>query len=353
MLAASCFAADYSSVEQWNGRRAELQRQILESAGLWPVPDRSGVPTERRYGRVERPGFAVEKLTLETIPGYVVAGNLYTPRGVAANGAAVLVPHGHWDGGRVEDQQVYSVPALAANLAAQGYVVFTWDMVGWNDTRQTPHDFGKDKAGRDAKFGPLGLQLWNSLRIFDWASRLPGVDPKRIAVTGASGGATQTFLLTAVEDRVAVSIPVDMISASFQGGCVCENAEGLRNGTSNVEFAAIAAPRPMLVVSTSQDWTRDVPKIEYPAIRRIYELYGKGENVANAHFHSPHGYDRPTREAAYAFLSRHLLNKPVDRMLETIMPGLTKTDLLIGDALDRTKLATYDQVLERWRAMKR
>ena len=54
---------------------------------------------------------------------------------------AVLVPHGHWKNGRVENKPEYSVPALAMNLARQGYVVLTYDMIGYNDTTQLPHDF--------------------------------------------------------------------------------------------------------------------------------------------------------------------------------------------------------------------
>ena len=74
---------------------------------------------------------------------------------------------------------------------------------------------------------------------------LPEVDGQRLAVTGASGGGTQTFLLAAVDDRVHAAAPVNMVSFIMQGGCPCENAPGLRVGTSNVEIAAMMAPRPM------------------------------------------------------------------------------------------------------------
>ena len=90
-------------------------------------------------------------------------------------------------------------------------------MVGYTDTTQTPHVFGGPREELWS-FGPLGLQLWNSIRVIDFLQSLPDVDPDRIAATGASGGGTQTFLLTAVDDRVKVSAPVNMISAIMQGG---------------------------------------------------------------------------------------------------------------------------------------
>src|SRR5437762_8342277 len=94
-----------------------------------------------------------------------------------------------------------SGPALGINLARQGYVAFAYDMVGYNDTVQTPHSFGTP-VQQLWSFGPLGLQLWNSIRALDFLESLDDVDASKLGATGASGGATQLFLLAAVDDRV-------------------------------------------------------------------------------------------------------------------------------------------------------
>jgi dienelactone hydrolase len=191
-------------------------------------------------------------------------------------------------------------------MAREGYVVFAYDMVGYNDTVQTPHEFGA-KREQLWSFSPLALQLWNSIRALDFLLFLPGVDPERVGITGASGGGTQTMLLTAVDNRIRFSAPVNMVSAIMQGGCVCENAPFLRRGTNNVEIAAMAAPRPMILISGPQDWTKNVAQEEYPAIRKLYELYGKPKNVANAVVDAPHNYNRESREHVYRFLGQHVL----------------------------------------------
>ncbi|MGB9606327.1 MAG: acetylxylan esterase, partial [Bryobacteraceae bacterium] len=158
-------------------------------------------------------------------------------------------------------------------------------------------------------FSPLGLQLWNSIRVVDFLQSLPDVDPERIGATGASGGGTQTFLLMAVDDRIKFAAPVNMVSAIMQGGCVCENAPNLRLGAFNVEFAAMMAPRPLLLVSATGDWTRNTPQEEFPAVRSIYALYGKPENVENVHVDAPHNYNQASREAVYRFFGRHVLGE--------------------------------------------
>jgi hypothetical protein len=133
------------------------------------------------------------------------------------------------------------------------------------------------------------------------------VNRNQIGATGASGGATQTFLLAAVDDRVHFSAPANMISAIMQGGAQCENAPNLRVDTFNVEIGAMMAPRPMLMVSATGDWTRNTPTLEYPAIRAIYALYDKAANVENLHLDAPHNYNQPNREAMYAFFGKHVL----------------------------------------------
>lgn len=294
----------YRGLDEWRDRQLHLRRQILSAAGLLPLPPRTPL-SAMVFDRIDCGDYTIEKVLLQTLPGYYLGGNLYRPGRRSGRFPAVLSPHGHWSRGRIENIKNYSVPALGVNLARQGYVVFAYDMVGYNDTRQTPHNFGGWREQLYA-FTPMGLQLWNSIRAVDFLQSLPDVDPDRIGATGASGGGTQTFLLAAVDARVRVAAPVNMISSIMQGGDPCEDAPALRFDTSNPELAATVAPRPMLIVSSTGDWTRLTPKREFPAIRGIYRLFEKPDLVFNAHFQAPHNYNRASREVVYAFFARFL-----------------------------------------------
>jgi len=302
-------ARTYHTLAEWQARRAHLRKQILSAAGLLPMPPKTPLHPQI-FGRIENQTYSIEKVLLETLPGYYLGGNLYRPLQAAPAGGfpGIVSPHGHWDYGRLEHSAVASVPARCINLARQGYVVFCYDMVGYNDTIQTPHDFG-GPVEQLWDFSPLALQLWNAIRAVDFLESLPGVDAARIGATGASGGATQTFLLAAVDDRIKFSAPVNMISAIMQGGGLCENAPNLRLDTFNVEIAAMMAPRPMIMVSATGDWTRNNLTEEFPTVRAIYELFGQAANVEAMHQDAPHNYNQAAREAVYRFFGKHVLGE--------------------------------------------
>jgi dienelactone hydrolase len=298
----------YSSREAWEARALDLRRQILMSAGLWPMPERTPLNAQV-FDKIARDGYTIEKAYFESYPGFYCTGNLYRPIPTEKRPGpfpGVWSPHGHWAYGRLHHDEVGSVPARAINLARQGYVVFTPDMVGQNDSQQVSHQFG---SKREQLWGVnvLGLQLWNSIRGLDFLQSLPDVDGKRLVATGASGGGTQTFLLTAVDDRIAAAVPVNMISASMQGGSNCENAANLRLDTFNVETGALTAPRPMLMVAATGDWTKNTPKEEFPAVQSIYRLLGAEDKVQMRQFNAPHNYNRDSREAMYAFFGQWVL----------------------------------------------
>ena len=297
----------FTSREAWMARAAFLRKQILASAGLLPMPERKPIHAEV-FGKLERNGYTIEKVLLETWPGFYLGGNLYRPAGKPGPFPAVVSPHGHWSYGRLENQQLVSVPGRCINLALQGFVVFTYDMIGYNDTNQIPHHWGNRQQDL-WNVNPLGTQLWDSIRAVDFVSSLPDVDPARIAATGASGGGTQTFMLMAVDERIKAAAPVNMISDEMQGG-ICENAANLRvggnNDISNMVIAALMAPRPLLMVSAS-DWTHNTRRVEFPAVQSIYRLFGAERDVETAGVDQVHNYNKESREAMYTFFDARLL----------------------------------------------
>jgi dienelactone hydrolase len=337
----------YADLKSWQARRESLRRQVAMASGL--VPMREKTPLNPVVtGRLERNGYTVEKVALETMPGYWLGGNLYRPRGIPGRHPVILHPHGHWTYGRLENSENCSGPVLASNLARQGFAVFAYDMAGYNDTVQTTHDFGTPREWLWG-FHPFALQTWNTIRALDFVESLPDADPARIGITGASGGGTQTFILTAVDGRIQAAVPVNMVSLAMQGGCVCENAPGLRLGTNNAEITALFAPKPMLIVAATGDWTRNVPREEFPGIRGVYALFQKPEAVEAVQFDAPHNYHRQSREAMYAFFAKHFLGRE-GPVAERGGGAERLQDMLVWHGRPLPAQAkTHEQIFEYWR----
>jgi hypothetical protein len=194
----------------------------------------------------------------------------------------------------------------------------------------------------------MGLQTWNSVRALDFLVGLPDVDARRLAVTGASGGGTQTFLLSAIDDRVAVAFPAVMVSANMQGGCVCENCSLLRIGTNNVELAAVFAPKP-LAMSAAKDWTHDMETVGLPELKQIYGLYGAANAVNAKFFPFPHNYNQQSREMMYNWFNQHLklghtspiVEKPFEPVPPAMLSVFTEQYPLPKDATDAAGVRKY------------
>ena len=292
----------YTTAEAWKEHAKKIRKQILKGAGLENPPVKGSLNPIIGEKRVFD-GYQVQNVAFESLPGVYVTGSLYTPTDVEAEMLpGILNTHGHFS--KPENYGRYRPHAQKrhAALARMGAMVLAYDMVGYGQLAEIGWEHRHPET--------LKLQLWNSIRALDFLLSL-GADPARIGITGESGGATQAFLLTAVDDRIDVSVPVVQVAAHFFGGCIGESGMPIHKDenfqTNNVEIAALAAPRPMLLVSDGDDWTKNNPEVEYPHIKYIYGLLGKPYNVENVHLPNDiHGYQDNKRAAAYPFLAQHL-----------------------------------------------
>ncbi|MCF6333361.1 MAG: acetylxylan esterase [Draconibacterium sp.] len=292
----------YQTKEEWLARAKIIKQGILQGAELVPFPKKT--PLKPRYTKERKyAGYSVRNVAIESLPGVFVTGSLYMPANTSKKMAGILSTHGHWNKPGNYGRYRADAQNRNASLARMGAVVFAYDMVGYGEMKDVGWIHKHPKAFKQ--------QLWNSIRALDFLLSLNNIDPERIAITGASGGGTQTFMLTAVDDRIKVSVPVVMVSAHFFGGCVCESGMPVHKSdhhqTNNVEIAALAAPRPMLLVADGDDWTKNTPTVEFPHIQYIYKLMGVGDRVEYGYLpDDKHGYELSKRKFVYPFLAKYL-----------------------------------------------
>ncbi len=361
-----------SDLKQWEPRAEQLKNQLRVSLGLHPMPNMAKIQP-KIYGRITLDGYTIEKVTFETLPGFYVTGNLYRPDPMPKDVEKVpgiLCPHGHWENARFydcppaeraallsigaerfENAARNHIQARCVQLARMGCIVFHWDMIGYCDNQQISfdraHRFAKQPKEDEVKdngwllFSPLaemhcqsipGLQTLAGMRGVDFLLTLPEVDPKRIGITGASGGGTQSFVTAAVDPRIAVAFPAVMVSTGMQGGCTCENACGVRTGTGNVELAAVIAPRP-LGMTAANDWTKTMPVDGFPELQKLYGLYGAKDKVALfPAVHFQHNFNHVARVSMYGWMNKHFKLGFKEPILERDFEWKGKDDLHVWDA---------------------
>ena len=231
--------ADLSSAEEIREYQRETRARLR--AALGELPARTPL-NPQTAGILERDGYKVEKVVFESRPRYYVTANVYVPRRGTPPYPAVLAPVGHWGMGKSFDEY----QRLGIYLARRGYIVLVYDVPGQGERRQYFNpilgrsliDPGGSHWFVTLEHGYAGAQailtggdyasylVWDGIRALDYLTERADVDKQRLACTGTSGGGLQTELLSAVDERIKVSIPV------CYGGCNPDNPA--RTGLSSI-----------------------------------------------------------------------------------------------------------------------
>lgn len=291
-------ATQYHDKGSWERRKQKIRPDLYKALKLSPMPaSPHSVPlvTKKR----EFKNYTVENFALEIMPGLYVNGSIYRPLKTKGKVPLMLSPDGHWAGHRFrKDAQM-----RCAMTAQMGAVAVSYDLFGWGEStlQFKPEDHRRSLS--------LTVQTLGAIRILDWMLQDKNIDTDRVGICGGSGGGSHTVLMTALDDRITLSIPVVSLSSYFYGGCPCESGLPIHmaaGGTNNVELAAMAAPRPQLVISDGKDWTAHMPEHDFPYLQKIYGYYGKAAYVENVHLpEDGHDFGYSKRKPVYDFMSKH------------------------------------------------
>lgn len=292
-------AAQYADLQQWEERSAALRPCLLEALQLSPLPvapaSRPIITPERKFD-----GYTVRNIAIEVLPGLYINGSLYKPAHYKGKLPVILNPDGHWQHQRYRPDCQYR----CATLARMGAMAFSYDLFAWGESRLQfdEKDHRKSLA--------MSVQALGTIRILDYLLSLKDADTSRVGITGGSGAGSHTVLLTAIDHRIKMSAPVVAISSYFYGGCPCESGMPIHacgNRTDNVEIAAMAAPRPQLLVSDGGDWTDKTPEHDFPYLQKIYRYYNQTGHVKNVHLPAEgHDFGINKRKAVYEFMAQYL-----------------------------------------------
>lgn len=300
----------------WIDYREHLRMRLFQSLGTMPRED---VPLEPRIvGTLKRDGYRVEKVLLNTQPGVVMTANAYVPEreGSEVNKRvpAVLCVHGHWPGAKQDP----TVQARCIGLVKLGFFVLVVDAIGAGERaiETALGEYHGEMVG--ATLLPTGqtlagLQVYDNRRAVDYLQSRPEVDPKKIGITGASGGGNQSMYAGALDERIGCVVPTCSVGTyqAYLGAacCMCELVPNVMTDTEEWGLLALVAPRALMVTSATRDafqFSVGEAKKSIEQANTIFEMYPDAPAIKHAVFESKHDYNQAMREAMYGWMSLHL-----------------------------------------------
>jgi len=334
------------SPEQWQQRQDLIRGKLHECIGTFPEKTPLNAKTMKI---ITKEGFRVEHVVFESVPGFYVTASLYLPGKVIkkTKAPAIIYCSGHSADGYRSD--VYQHVIL--NLVKKGFIVFAFDPVGQGERLE----YFDPQKGKSVVGGPTsehsypGAQafltgssqamymIWDGIRSVDYLLSRKEVDPSRIGITGRSGGGTQSAFIAAFDDRIYAAAPENYITnyRRLLETIGPQDAEQnlfniISRGLDHPDFLMVRAPRPALMITTSNDMFSIQGAMETgKQVSQIYQVYGKPENFSRCEDDAPHASTRKNREVMYAFFQKHLGNpgNPAD---EDVVP-LTKEELKVTE----------------------
>ncbi len=296
----------------------EVRERIQQSFGPWPEK----TPLKPRItGVIERDLYKIEKIIFESRPNFLGTANLYVPKGRTFPLPGVVGTCGHSSNGKAAE----AYQSFAQGLARQGYVVLLYDPIGQGERLQYPDEDLKSRIGVGVRehlyagnqqflVGDFigSWRAWDGIRALDYLLTREEVDPKRIGVTGNSGGGTMTTWLCGVESRWTMAAPgcfVITFRRNLENELPADTEQcpprALALGLDHSDFLAAMAPKPVIILAKEKDYF-DARGAEeaYRRLSGLYNLLGAGKNVGLFIGPSYHGYSQENREAMYGWFNR-------------------------------------------------
>lgn len=338
------------SSENWDGLKAGLRKEAAEMLGLHPLPSRTDLQPALT-GTLEHEDIVVEKLHFQSLPRLYVTANLYRPRLVSGRLPTVLYVCGH--GPVITNKISYgnkvSYQHHGVWLARHGYLCLIIDTVQWGEILGVHHGtYRQEMWWWNARgYTPAGVETWNGLRALDYLFTRPEVDTNRVGVTGRSGGGAYSWFIAAMDDRVKVIAPVagitdlrnHVLTGCVEGHCDCMFLVNTYRWDYPL-LAALAAPRPLLLVNTDNDniFPLDgVMRIDNQ-VRRLYQQLQRSKDYGLVIGPGPHKDTQDLQVPVFRWFNQHL--KGEDPLLHAgatkpfAPPQLKVFEVLPADAIN-------------------
>jgi len=322
------------SIEEFERRRERIRNYFIDAIGGLDIERTDLKPVYT--GVIERDSYSIKKVIYQSLPDFYVTANLYMPKNINGKLPAILFACGHWEWAKScpEYQKV------CIELVNNGFIVLAVDPVGQGERMQY---YDRELKRTIIRWGTMehsyaGLQctlaganiaryfIWDLIRALDFLESLPEVDSTRIGLTGNSGGGTQSSYMMLVEPRIKVAVPCTYITSReeyMKTGQAHDSEQNIFKaivmGLNYDDFISCFAPKPVMIGAVDSDFFCIEGTINsYQRAKKIYNLYGKGEDIKLYIARGTHSYNDELRREAVKWFVRHLKGEETVNLAESI-----------------------------------
>jgi len=322
------------SIEEFERRRERIRNYFIDAIGGLNIERTDLKPVYT--GVIERDSYSIKKVIYQSLPDFYVTANLYMPKNINGKLPAILFACGHWEWAK----SCHEYQKVCIELVNNGFIVLAVDPVGQGERMQY---YDRELKRTIIRWGTMehsyaGLQctlaganiaryfIWDLIRALDFLESLPEVDSTRIGLTGNSGGGTQSSYMMLVEPRIKVAVPCTYITSReeyMKTGQAHDSEQNIFKaivmGLNYDDFISCFAPKPVMIGAVDSDFFCIEGTINsYQRAKKIYNLYGKGEDIKLYIARGTHSYNDELRREAVKWFVRHLKGEETVNLAESI-----------------------------------
>ena len=320
------------SKQAWEKQRKRIRAELWSLLGDLPARPKS--PKVVTVSREDRGEFFVEKFQFDNEAGATVPGYVLIPKNLKGKAPAILFCHWHggdYEIGKEELFQTRHTPeAFGPTFVRRGFVVLGIDAYCFGE-RNGQGPGGPEEKGNNGELSASKFNLWagrtlwgmilrDDLMALDYLASRPEVDANRIGVTGISMGATRTWWLLALDERLKTGVAVACLTRyqnlieheSLKAHGIYYFVPGFLKHFDTEAVVALIAPRPVLFMTGGEDGGSPVDGIHAieAAVRPAYRLYGKEQDFQSTIYEGlGHVYTREMWDRTVAWMDRQLAGR--------------------------------------------
>ncbi|MDQ6632191.1 MAG: alpha/beta hydrolase family protein [Verrucomicrobiota bacterium] len=278
----------------WEKKRKEIRAELRQLLGK--LPPRPKTPNVKTLSREDRGDYFLEKFQFDNDAGAIVPGYILLPKTTAKKSPAILYCHWHGDEYEIGKEEIFQAKhtpeAPGPAIAKRGFIVIAIDAYCFGE-RNGQGPAGPDDKGSSGEMSASKFNLWvgrtlwgmmlrDDLMALDYLLSRPEVDATNVGVTGMSLGATRSWWLMALDERIKTGVPVACMTRyenliqhnALSAHGIYYFVPGLLNHFDTEAVISLIAPRPVLFMTGDADKGSPIDGIRIieTNVAKVYEL---------------------------------------------------------------------------------